>query len=106
LLFSDVSSGQINSTITPGGIGLLKGHLLKFNPSEETLGVFLSPVENPHTTMRVQVYSIIKPSQIHFQIPMLNAGRYTLSVKTVPRFSKHLRQGQFKYQLTVIHVPI
>jgi hypothetical protein len=39
-LFSDITSEQINHTVTSGGIGILKGHHLKFDPGNSELGVF------------------------------------------------------------------
>ena len=54
-VFIDGSSQEINTSASPGGIGVLKGSLMKFDPSDSALGIFFIPAENPLNEIRVNV---------------------------------------------------
>ncbi len=46
-LFIDGSSQEMNLSASPGGIGVLKGILLKFDPADSLQGVFFAAADNP-----------------------------------------------------------
>ena len=95
-LFIDGSSLEVNLSASPGGIGVLKGNRMKFDPSNNALGIFFTSTENPADETRVRVYSGIKPSEIHFQIPELPSGNYTIAVKTISKNGYSIQKGELK----------
>jgi hypothetical protein len=99
--FTDVLSGESNFFATPGGIGVLKGQMLKFDVDDEQQGIFFVPVNDPATEIRVEAYSGIKPSEIHFQIPALETNDYYLVVKSIHKIGKSILKGELG---TVINV--
>jgi hypothetical protein len=99
--FTDALSGESNFFATSGGIGMLKGQMLKFDVDDLQQGIFFVPVNDPATEIRVESYSGIKPSEIHFQIPTLDPGDYYLAVKSVPKSGKGIKKGELE---TVINV--
>ena len=100
-LFVDGSSQEINTSASPGGIGVLKGSLMKFDPSDSALGIFFIPAENPLNEIRVNVYTGIKPSEIHFQIPELPSGAYAIMVKTLPKSGNPIQKGELRQLINV-----
>jgi hypothetical protein len=100
-LFSDATTGRINDLATPGGIGVVKGSLLKFDPSDVRLGVFFISAEDPEAESRASVYSGVRPSEVHFQIPSsLTPGEYNLVVRAIVNSSEVIRKGEFIYTVT------
>jgi hypothetical protein len=99
--FTDVLSGESNLYATPGGIGVLKGQLLKFDIEDVQQGIFFVPVNDPAAEIRVDACSGIKPSEIHFQIPALEAGDYSLVVKSIPKTGKNILKGELETILNV-----
>jgi len=95
-LFIDGSSQEVNLSASPGGIGVLKGNRMKFDPSDKVLGIFFSPKGNPASETRVNVYSGIKPSEIYFQIPNLPSGDYVIVVKTRSKNGNLIQKGELK----------
>ncbi|MCB9418639.1 MAG: DUF4469 domain-containing protein [Ardenticatenaceae bacterium] len=82
LAFVDIASDSRNSTLTPGGMGQVAGHRLKFDAADPEQGVFL--VDSGGTATRVVTYGRIKPAELFFMVPAgLAAGDYTLEVRAV-----------------------
>lgn len=100
-LFIDGSSQEINLSASPGSIGVLKGSLMKFDPSDNTQGVFFLSAENPENETRVSAYSGIKPSEIHFQIPELPSGTYAIVVKTLSKNGNSIQRGELKKLINI-----
>ncbi len=100
-IFTDAITGETNFFGTPGGIGVLKGNLLKFDVTDNQQGVFFASVADPSNETRVEVYSGIKPSEIHFQIPALAAGDYTIAVKSILKSGGTLRKGELEHTISV-----
>ena len=101
LEYSDLGSGEINSTITPGNIGTINGHRLKYNPAEADEGIFFIPAGGGAAT-RIDVVQKNKPSQLVFLIPAAApAGDYALEVRARQRDSAELRTGRLDATLTV-----
>ena len=100
-LFEDGSSREVNLLASPGGIGVLKGNRLKFDPDDNALGIFFIPVEDTANETRVDVYSGVKPSEIHFQIPDLPAGEYAIAVKTKSLNGSYIQKGELKEIISI-----
>ncbi|MDR0815107.1 MAG: DUF4469 domain-containing protein [Bacteroidales bacterium] len=100
-IFTDALTGEDNFWATSGGLGVLKGQLLKFDPEDVQQGVFFVPVNNPAVEIRAGVYSGIKPSEVHFQVPTLESGEYSVIVKSIPKTGKGLKRGELE---TVVNV--
>lgn len=91
--FTDAASGEKNRKATPGGIATLKGYYLKFDLTDPEQGLFFVPAGNPKDAARVQQFTGIKPSELHFLIPQLPAGEYRVEVRAYVRGGKKLRSG-------------
>ncbi|MCV9386365.1 DNA-binding domain-containing protein [Reichenbachiella ulvae] len=97
----DVATDTLNETLTPGGVGDLRGSRLKIDPADSNQGVFLIAADGTET--RAEVYIRNKPSNLIFMIPAgLAAGEYSLEVRTVFRSTVQLRAGVFDLALQVI----
>ena len=96
VLFIDGNSEEINLFADPGGIGVLKGNRMKFDPSDTAVGIFFVAAGDPTNETRVEVYSGIKPSEIHFQIPTLPSGDYIIVVKTRSKNGNLILKGELK----------
>ena len=98
LEFTDMNSGERNSLLTPGGIGQVVGHRLKFDPTDANQGIFL--IAEDGSVTQVTVVARNMPSELTFLIPAnLAAGDYTLEVRA--DFSGDLRTGALDATLTV-----
>lgn len=98
--YNDVNSKTFNSKITKGGIGIIIGEELKFNPANVNEGVFFYSEDNEIT--KVSNLAGITNGKIIFTIPStLVAGNYTL--KVIKAYGKHneLRTGELHEILTV-----
>ncbi len=95
----DVTTGETNGPLTPGGMAELRGAFLKFDPADPQQGLFFTDAEGNET--RVDMVGINKPSQQMFLIPAtLTGGTYTLEVRAVIGKSE-LRVGRLHNPLTV-----
>lgn len=83
--FTDAATSAVDTSATPGGIGVVNGKFLQFDVTDLNQGVFFIPENNPETAIRATVYSRIFPKDLSFNIPMLEAGNYRLMVKTKPK---------------------
>lgn len=89
----DGATGERNRTITPGGIATLKGYNLKFDKADPAQGLFFVPVDNAAAAVRVEQFTAIKPSELHFLVPQLTPGEYRVEVKVVMHKVKDVRSG-------------
>jgi len=99
--FIDASSGESNLAATPGGIGLLQGNLLRFDSNDTKQGIFFVPVNASLNEVRVEIYSGIKPSEIHFQIPNMQTGDYYMVVRALSKNGKVIREGKLESVISV-----
>jgi hypothetical protein len=99
-LYLDVVSGEENSTLTPGGMGRLHGHRLKFDPADATQGIFF--VHSDHSETPVEVVGENLPAKLIFTVPALPAGDYRLTVRAVVGSSGEVRSGTLDETLTVL----
>lgn len=101
LEYSDLGSGEINGTITPGNIGTINGHRLKFDPTQADEGIFFSPTGGGAPT-KADIVQKNKPSQLVFLVPAgLAAGDYRLIVNARMANGTELRTGILDATLTV-----
>jgi hypothetical protein len=99
--FLDGTSGAVNSTATSDRSGVLKGTSLKFDVSDNRQGVFFVAANDPSNETRAQVYTEIKPSVIHFEIPSLPAGDYKVVAKSLSRNGNTILNGELKNSITI-----
>jgi hypothetical protein len=82
--YLDANTNERNSALTPGGMGCLSGHRLKFNPDDPDQGIFLTQLNNGNTPIRVEVVGKNTPAELLFMVPAgLSAGDYSLTVQAV-----------------------
>jgi len=98
LEYTDINSGERNSVLTPGGMGQLVGHRLKFDPADPNQGAFFVA---PGGELRVQVVGRNKPGELMFMVPALPAADYTLEVRATVHGSEDVRTGALEATLTV-----
>lgn len=100
LEFSDVNTGTINSKLTPGGIGMVIGEELKFNPEGADEGIFL--VKEGGNATKVTVLATRTEGKLMFSIPAnLKAGSYLLEVRRAYTNANAIRTGSLLDTLTV-----
>ncbi|MGD8782206.1 MAG: DNA-binding domain-containing protein [Ignavibacteria bacterium] len=95
--FTDFSTGQRNTTITPGGMAQILGHRLKVNPEVEEEGIYF--IKDDNTEFKVTIIGQNKPSTLMFMIPFeITTGEYTLEVRT--KTGNTVRVGRLGATLT------
>lgn len=98
LEFIDTNSGERDSVLTPGGLGQLAGHRLKFDLADPGQGLFFIAADGSAT--RVEVIAKNTATELIFLIPVsLAPGDYTLEARVL--FSEALRSGALAPTLTV-----
>ena len=101
VLFIDSVTGTINQLATPQSIATLKGAKLKFDPADSAQGIFFISENGLKANIRVNVYSSIRTTEVHFMIPALPTGNYTVVVQALMRRHKYIRGGILNHILTV-----
>jgi hypothetical protein len=99
--YFDFASERTNEVLTPGQLGELMGHRLKFNPDDPSQGLFIIEAETSGET-RVAVFARVKPRSLIFMVPPdLPPGGYLLEVRAQRRGSAAIRRGRLPYLLQV-----
>jgi hypothetical protein len=99
LSYLDISANSRNGTVTPGGMGQVVGHRLKFDAAAENQGVFFIAADG--TATRVTVIGRNMPADLMFMVPAgLAAGDYTLEVRAAFA-TNDIRSGALAAALTV-----
>ena len=84
----------------PGGVGIIRGSLLKFDEADPRQGVFF--VAGDGTESRASKIVKNKPGEIILMIPEgLQAGVYEVVVRSVFKNTKELREGFLTDDLTI-----
>lgn len=97
--FTDLNTGSVNGTITPGGMGQVLGSELKFDPAQNGAGLFV--IAETNGAGQFVPVSMRTDGQLLFIIPGdLVAGAYALEARRVYG-SGSLRSGRLGYSLTV-----
>lgn len=95
----DTTSGLHNTCLTPKGIAVINGKNLKFDPTDEKQGIFLTGCNG---TIRVSLVASIRQTELLFQVPEeLQEGEYQLSVRAVPLHAGEIRSGSFNKVLLI-----
>lgn len=95
--YIDFVSNTRNTTLTPGGMGQIIGHRLKFDATDANQGIFL--VDNNTTATRITTIGRNMPAELMFMIPTgLTPGDYTLEVRAI--FANEIRLGVLPTTLT------
>lgn len=100
----DVVSGEVNGTLTAGGILEATGSRLKYDAADQEQGLFLVPASG--AAIRCDVVAENKPARLMVMIPAtVPAGTYHVEVRTKldssGKPSKSLKVGRFSKELTV-----
>ena len=100
LEYTDINTGERNSVLTPGGMGQLVGHRLKFDPADPEQGVFFMAPDGSSST-RVSLVGKNMPGELMLLVPdTLVAGDYLLVVR-VAFGEDDVRMGTLEATLTV-----
>jgi len=98
-LFTDMTTGEVNAVLTPGGPAVIKGTRLKFDADDPEQGVFLQSEDR----QLLHIGSVLRNvfSQIVLVIPVgLSPGAYQLIVKSKLK-TQQLRTGELSHDLRV-----
>ena len=95
-VLADSISGTENSRITCGGIAVLRGSLLKFDPKDTQQGIFFIAADNPAEEIRAENYTTIRSNEINFQVPALDTKDYFLVVKSDYYSWTKVRKGEME----------
>ncbi|MCL4302835.1 MAG: DUF4469 domain-containing protein [Anaerolineae bacterium] len=97
--YLDLNSGELNSLVTPGGMGQVIGYRLKFDPADPEQGIFFIVADNKAT--RVSVVGKNTAAELMFLVPAtLVPGDYSLELRTT--MGNHvIRTGTLAATLTV-----
>lgn len=99
--YRDVTSGQINSIVSPNGIGVLAGAFLNFNPINDAEGLYFRHSDGME--FKVILFSELMNKKLVFQVPQLTAGNYELELrKEFGKTQSLLRKNQLHYALVVM----
>jgi DNA-binding domain/Domain of unknown function (DUF4469) with IG-like fold len=93
LEYFDVNTGGTNDDLTPGGIGQLSGHRLKYDEVQADEGIFFLPDGGGAETKVVTVQKN-KPGQLVFLVPALASDNYFLEVRARIAGGTELRIGR------------
>jgi hypothetical protein len=86
-LFGDLTNKSINNQTSHGNMSIIRGSNIRFDPEDVEQGIFFISENDPPTKIRVDSYGEIKSTQVHFIVPHLLAGNYTVSNRrTTPSF--------------------
>ena len=100
LSFINKNTGGINATVTSGGIGLLVGEQLKFDPAVATAGIYFVPATG--SAVKVTTIASRTEGELLFQVPTLAAGTWHIEVRrSYGTTNPVLRTGQLSAALTV-----
>lgn len=95
--YTDFETGERDSIITPGSMGQISGHRLKFDATDTEQGIFFLAADGSET--RVSVIGQNKPSNLMFMLPAgLTTGEYTLEVRS--KVGENLRTGRLGTSLS------
>jgi len=101
LSFIDYISETKNQMATPQSVATIRGYELKFDPNDVNQGIFFIPENGTKANVRVITYSFIRAKEVHFMIPLLPPGKYTVVVQAIMRGHKKIRGGVLEHIITV-----
>jgi hypothetical protein len=97
--YLDLNSSELNSRVTPGGMGQIVGYRLKFDPTQSAQGLFFIAADGSAT--QVSVVGKNTAAELMFLVPAgLTPGDYSLELRTT--MGNHvIRTGTLAATLTV-----
>jgi hypothetical protein len=98
--FEDVASQTTGGKLTPGGIGRVSGEELKYDPANNTEGIFFIAEDGAES----KVASVAQRTEgrLIFSIPGgLAAGQYQLEIRKGYKSGKEIRKGSLPEPLLV-----
>lgn len=80
---TDVKTGSVNSTLTPGRVARIEGSRIKVSGDDSTVGVYFVNVDSG-TSTRVDDDDLVRnyPAEVEVMIPELEAGSYNVQIVT------------------------
>jgi len=99
--FIDAASDTTNQFATPQSIATLLGSNLKFDSKDIAQGIFFVPENGAKANFRVNYYASIKTTEIHFLVPVLPPGDYTIVVQALMRRHTSITAGVLQQLITV-----
>lgn len=98
--FIDSHSGAINSVLTSGAIGTIVGLHLKFNPENDSEGIYFIATDG--SSIKVTTIASASKRKLIFQTPELQPGHYHLEVrKDFGKSRSILRKSKLNFVLSV-----
>jgi hypothetical protein len=98
--YYDIVTGQRNSVLTPGAMGRVVGHRLKFDAEDPAQGIFFVAADG--SEMQVTLAGRNKPSELIFTVPQgLAPGAYALEVRATINGGVEIRTGRLEAPLNV-----
>jgi len=91
--FINCATDTCNLNATINNIAIIHGNRLNFDKADMTQGIFFVSVADPTKEYRVMHYSRIKPSEINFLIPEMEAGEYKVVIRTLRAENKEPISG-------------
>jgi hypothetical protein len=101
LEYFDLSTNLINSKITPGNIGTIRGSRLAFDPSDTTEGIFIKNTTEGFGDIRATVIQKNKPSELVFMVPNFDYQNVYLEVRKHFSTEGELRIGRLDHTLII-----
>ena len=104
---TDIKSGAVNDSLTPGMNIRVDGRGLKIGGDAASCGLYFVPLRSAAFPVKVEVPELVvnKPSQIIAIVPALGAGKWTLRLVTQcttgPKYRKVPKSVSFAETLTV-----
>ncbi|MEL7585123.1 MAG: DUF4469 domain-containing protein [Prolixibacteraceae bacterium] len=98
-LFTDMTTGEVNAVLTPGGPVVIKGTRLKFDADDPEQGVFLQSENRQLLRIGGVLRNVF--SQIVLMVPTdLSPGAYQLIIKSRLN-TQQIRTGELSHDLRV-----
>ena len=102
MIFSvtDIKSGSVNDTLTPGKNIRIIGKRLKIDGTDPACGLYFIPVDNSEQQVKIELSEVVvnKPSEIIAVVPKLKKGNWNLRVVT--QFSRGKQCLKVPYHMT------
>jgi len=99
--FTDGVNKTMNTTAVSDSFGTILGKRLKFDESDNRLGIFFIQADDATNEIPMPGYLEVMPSKLHFRIPVLPAGSYKIVVRTLSRDGLNVLQGELKHRIRV-----
>lgn len=99
IYLEDIASSTRNDTVTPSNIAVIRGSRLKFDNTDDKQGIFFIAADGAET--KVANVSRNKPSELHFLVPPLAAGEYSVEVRVLLKNTKEIKTGALMGKVSV-----